>query len=111
MAFRAITVIDAFARHPGARRDQTPPGFFDATLQDRLAAQHRLRLLKYAVGQLRQSLFRAHYADQLIDAVVVGLYVGVGDRPVIAVSVVPGGFEIVIAQPQRDAAPDQSASA
>src|SRR5262245_65853215 len=100
MAFRAITVVDAFARNPGARRDQTPPGLFDAALQDRLAAQHRLRLLKYAVGQLRQSLFRAHYADQLINAVVIWPDVGVRDRPVVAVSVVPGRFEIVMSTTQ-----------
>src|SRR5262245_64096944 len=105
MAFRAVAVIDAFARHSCARRDQTPPGLFDAALQDSLAAQHRLRLLKYAVGQLWQALFRAHYADQLINAVVVRLYVGVRDRPVVAVSVVRGGFEIVIAHFKSRAAP------
>src|SRR5262245_64467252 len=111
MAFRSVAVFDALARHPGARRDQTSTGLFDAALHDHLAAQHRLRLLKYAVGQLWQALFRAHYADQLINAVVVRLYVGVRDRPVVAVSVVRGGFEIIIAQSQRDAAPDQRAPA
>ena len=69
-----------------------------------MAARSR-RGEKIAVGMVAQSFLRSEHADQAIDLVVVGRHVVVGNRPVVAESVVAFRLEIVGAEAKRDAAP------
>ena len=58
-----------------------------------------------------EALGRASDADVFLDEIVVGLDVFVAERPVFAVTIERGGFEIPIAEAQADAAPDVGAAA
>ncbi len=55
---------------------------------------------------MRQVLLVAGDAEVEVDLVVVGLDVGVGDRPVFAEAIVGLALEVVVGEPQRQAPPD-----
>src|SRR6266566_2013243 len=62
--------------------------------------------LEQAVGEMRQVLLVAGNAEIEVDLVVVGLEVGVGNRPVFPIAVVRLGLEVVVGKAEREAAPD-----
>ena len=59
----------------------------------------RHRRLEAAVGQLVDAFSLPADPDVLLDEVVVGREVRVGERPVLAVAVVGRGLEVEVAQP------------
>jgi hypothetical protein len=77
----------------------------DGFLQNPLAAGHRHRRQKLAVGQLRQIFIRAADPDEILDLVVIGFEILVTERPRFTVAIALGSFEIVIAQAIRLATP------
>src|SRR5581483_2758737 len=87
------------------------PALLDGALQQALAADHLHAGQKVAVGQLRQSFRRAADTDEGFDLVVVRRNLGVADRPIVAVAIVRGGFEIIIRKPVALATPHNRAPA
>src|SRR6188472_2463892 len=80
-------------------------------LDQQLVAARLRRRLKDPIRIVRQSFVRPEQANVAIDAVVVGLEVFVGDRPVIAKTVETLAPEIIRTKAQRNAAPVIGAAA
>ena len=70
------------------------------------AALSRVGALELAVGQVGQALGMAGDPEVEVDLVVVGLEVGVRDRPVFAEAVVALRLEVVVGEAQGEPAPD-----
>ena len=95
-------------RHVGAASgDDVDADALGRLLQQALgAARRRWRLQEAAAGQRVGIVVAAADADQLLDLVVVGRDVGVGDRPGDLPAVLRRALEVEIGQPEADAAPD-----
>src|ERR1041384_1806052 len=106
VAFAAVFVLHAVGRDSGAiwRRDAVHP--LETLAQLHLGRSQLVGALKQAVGEVLEVLFVAGDAEVGVDLVVVGGQVGVGDRPVLAETVVRLPLEVVVRQSQREAAPD-----
>ena len=80
-------------------------------LDQQLVAARLRRRLEDAVRIVGQPFIRSEEADVSVDAVVVGLEVVVGDRPVVAEAVEALASEIVRPEAERNAAPVIGAAA
>ena len=105
-ALAAVLVLHAVGRDAGAVRRGDASHRLERLAQLDLARVHLVRALEEAVRQVRQPFLVAGDAEVGVDAVVVRLDVGVGDRPVLAVAVVRLRLEVVVGEAQREAPPD-----
>ena len=105
-AVERLGEIGAARGHDGAAKL-----FLDAIAEESFLAGERDGGLKLAVGEMLEAFGAAGNANVFFDEVVVGLDVFVRKRPVFAVAIVGGGFEIPIAEAQADAAPDVGSAA
>ena len=104
--------VDGLCEICGAgERDGATEFCFNAFAENYFLARERHGRLELAVGQVLEAFGHAGDADVFFDDVVVRSDVGVADGPVFAVAVVRGGFEILIAEAEADAAPDVGAAA
>ena len=88
------------------------PSFcFNAIAENLIPGSERHGRLELAVGQMLETFGHAGDSDVFFHHVVIGRDVAVADRPVFAIAIVGGGFEIPIAEAQGDAAPDVGAAA
>src|SRR5688572_28720030 len=74
-------------------------------LDEQLVAPRLRRRLKDPIRIIGQPFIRPEQPDVAIDAVVVGLEIVVGDRPVVAEAVKTLAAEIIGTEPQRDTSP------
>jgi hypothetical protein len=105
-ALAAVLVLHAVGGHAGAIRRRDAAHRQERLPQLDLALVHLVRALEETVRQMRQPFLVPGDAEVGVDAVVVRLDVGVGDRPVLAVAVVRLRLEVVVGEPQREPAPD-----
>src|SRR6202045_4292504 len=104
--------IDGLGEIRGARRhDGAAELFLDAIAEESFLAGERNGRLELAVGEMLEAFGGAGDADVFFDKIVVRLDVFVAERPVFAVAIERGAFEIPIAEAQTNAAPDVSSSA
>src|ERR1700722_2474644 len=100
-------VLEAVGGDTGAILRQRAVQFrFESFLQRDFGAVQLGRALKDAVGEPLEAFFDAGDAEVEVDLVVVGREVAVADRPIFAEAVAVVGFEIVVGEAQREAAPD-----
>ena len=111
-AARPVTVVQqSFGCHAGAAGNQVPVHLRDRFLEDLLAAVQLGRALEDPVGNPRQVLDRARDAEQAIDLVVARRQILVCDRPVLTEPVAGLASEVLRAEPQRAAPPEQRLAA
>src|SRR5260370_39391149 len=104
--------VDGRGEIGGARRHEGAAELFlDAIAEESFLAGERNGRLELAVGEMLEAFGGAGDPDVFYDEIVVRLDVFVAERPVFAVTIERGGFEIPIAEAQTDAAPDVSSSA
>ena len=96
----------------GAGRGHGPAELFLGPIaKKRFLASERHGRLKFAVRQFAQTFGLPADTYVLFHQVVVRLEILVTQRPIFAVAIVAGGFEIVIAKAQADASPNIRATA
>ena len=105
-AAAVLVVLQAVGGDAGAIGGQHAPHFRQALAQFDLRGIQAHGALEQAVGQVGQVFLVARDAQIEIDLVVIGRDIRVGYGPVFTVAVARGGFEIVIREAQRQAAPD-----
>ncbi len=105
-AIEGLGEIGAARGHGGAAQL-----FLDAIAKEIFLTGERNGRLKLAVGEMLEAFGTARDANVFFDEIVVGLDIFVAERPVFAVTVVRGGFEIPIAEAQAYAAPNIGAAA
>src|SRR5262249_55716099 len=92
------------------------PPFFSCSLEQPFAAGAIHLRTELIVWQLWQLLVSARDPNELLDPVIIRGQVGVTYRPVVAITVVAGGLELIIGQaiglapPHDRAAPNLAAS-
>ena len=99
-------------RHNGDATDRygTPELRLHAIFKKNFSATHFHCRQKLAVGQHFVAFGRAADSYIFLDDVVVRRKVSVRNRPVVAVAVTTGGFEVVVAQAIALPAPDERAA-
>ena len=83
----------------------------DCRLEHQLAIVEPESRQKFAIGQLRQALFRACDTDELLDVAIPRREIVIADRPVAAVAILGVGFEILRRKPVGLAPPHDRAPA
>ena len=105
------TAVDGLGEIGGARgHDGATELFLDAIAEESFLAGERNGRLELAVGEMLEAFGAAGDANVFLDEIVIRFDVFVAKRPVFAVTIERGGFEIPIAEAQADAAPDVGAS-
>ncbi len=94
----AVLVLHAVRRHAGTVGRHRAVHRGETFAQLHFRGGQFVRALEQAVRQMRQILLVPADAEVEIDFVVVGLEIGVGDRPVLTVAVVRLPFEVVIGE-------------
>ena len=87
------------------------PRGFDLLLQPPLEARQARLLDVFAVGHVGQALARADDTEEVLDLLVVGNELVVGDGPVLAEPVAARRLEVVVGHTDGDPAPGQEPSA
>ena len=82
-----------------------------ALLQPQLAGGKGQGGLELTVRQLVQAIPAAMHPQQLLQAAVVGVQVGMANRPAGPMAIALSGFELVIGQPQGDPPPAEAFTA
>src|SRR6266851_6347266 len=104
--------VDGLGEIGGARgHDGAAQLFLDAIAEESFLTSERNGRLELAVGEMLEAFGGAGDADVFFDEIVVWLDVSVAERPVFAVTIERGGFEIPIAEAQADAAPNVGSAA
>ncbi len=83
----------------------------DAIAKKRFLARERHGRLELAVGKVFQPFRHAGDANVFLHQIVIGSEIAVSERPIFAVTVLRGGFEIRVAETQTHAPPDVRAAA
>src|SRR4029079_14902342 len=91
--------------------ERAPECFLETCAERDLRARHRHRRLGPSVRQAGQAFGHALHADVLLDQVVIGLEIGVTERPVDAGAIVRRRLELEVTDAKRLAAPDVRPSA
>src|SRR5579859_4893816 len=84
---------------------------FDALAKLYFAAAHFHGRQKLAVREHLVAFSSAADADIFFDDVVIRSEIGVGNRPIVAIAVAAGGFQIIVAHTVALASPDERAAA
>ena len=88
-----------------------PAEIFAGGGEDRLRTIERHARQEDAVRKLRESCACAADTDERLDAIVIGLKVGVTERPIHAVAISGSSLELVVRHPIGSARPMQAAAA
>jgi hypothetical protein len=110
-ALHAVLVEDAVGGDAGAAGDVVAAHLRERALEVDLGAVELGRPLEDAVGHRVEVLDRARAAEQHVDLVVIGLHLGVADRPVHVVAVAARRVELERPVAQGAAAPEVGTAA